>query len=105
MIDGASRLQRVWHINLPSLVPTLVLLLLLQLGGTMSVGFEKVYLMQNPLNLEVSEVLQTYVYKAGLLGAQIGFGTAVGLFNAVVNLALLLGFNGLARRVAGVGLW
>jgi putative aldouronate transport system permease protein len=105
VIDGASRLQRVWHINLPSLVPTLVVLLLLQLAGTMSVGFEKVYLMQNPLNLEVSEVLQTYVYKAGLLGAQIGFGTAVGLFNALVNLALLLGFNGLARRVAGVGLW
>lgn len=105
VIDGASRLQRVLHINLPSLTPTIVVLLLLQLGGTMAVGFEKVYLMQNPLNLETSEVIQTYVYKAGLLGAQVGFGTAVGLFNALVNLALLASFNRLARRVTGVGLW
>ncbi len=104
-MDGASRLQRIWHINLPSILPTIVILLILQMGNFMAVGFEKVYLMQNPLNLSASEVIQTYVYKAGLLQAQYSFSTAVGLFNSVVNLIILVVFNRLAKRISGTGLW
>lgn len=105
LMDGASRPQRIWHINLPSILPTIVILLILQMGNFMAVGFEKVYLMQNPLNLSSSEIIQTYVYKAGLLQAQYSFSTAVGFFNAVVNLVLLVSFNRLAKRVPGTGLW
>lgn len=105
VLDGATRVQRIRHIDLPGILPTIVILLILQLGSLLSVGFEKVYLLQNPLNLASSEVIQTYVYKAGLLGAQFSFSAAVGLFNSVVNLALLLSFNRLAKRVTGTGLW
>lgn len=105
IMDGASRLQRIWHINLPSILPTIVILLILQMGNFTAVGFEKVYLMQNPLNLSASEVIQTYVYKAGLLQAQYSFSTAVGLFNSVVNLIILVVFNRLAKRISGTGLW
>lgn len=105
IMDGASRAQRVLHVNLPAIWPTITILFVLQAGTLMAVGFEKVYLMQNPLNLAASEVIQTYVYKAGLLGAQYSFSAAVGLFNALVNLVLLLVVNRAAKRLSGTGLW
>lgn len=105
IVDGATRLQRIWHINLPSILPTIVILLILQMGNFMLVGFEKIYLMQNPLNLSTSEVIQTYVYKTGLLQAQYSFSTAVGMFNAVINFIILITFNQVAKRVSGTGLW
>jgi putative aldouronate transport system permease protein len=105
IMDGATRLQRIWHINLPSILPTIVILLILQMGNFMAVGFEKIYLMQNPLNLSTSEVIQTYVYKTGLLQAQYSFSAAVGFFNAVINFIILITFNQLAKRVSGTGLW
>ena len=105
VMDGATRLQRIWHINLPSILPTIVILLILQMGNFMLVGFEKIYLMQNPLNLSTSEVIQTYVYKTGLLQAQYSFSTAVGMFNAVINFVVLIAFNQIAKRVSGTGLW
>ena len=92
-IDGASRLQRIWHINLPCIRPTIVMLLILSLGGILGVGFEKIYLMQNPLNMEVSEVISTYVYKVGIQGAKFSYTTAIGLFNSVINFLLLLIVN------------
>lgn len=105
IMDGASRLQRIWHINLPSILPTIVILLILQMGNFMLLGFEKIYLMQNPLNLSSSEVIQTYVYKTGLLQAQYSFSTAVGFFNSIINFLLLIGFNYTAKRASGTGLW
>lgn len=104
-LDGATRLQRVRHVSLPGIMPTVVVLFVLAVGNLMAVGFEKVYLLQNPLNLETSEVIQTYVYKAGLLGAQYSFSAAVGLFNTLVNLALLFAVNRAARQATGGGLW
>lgn len=104
-MDGATRLQRVRHINLPGITPTAVVLFVLAVGNLMAVGFEKVYLLQNPLNLATSEVIATYVYKAGLLGAQYSFSAAVGLFNALVNLTLLVVVNRAARRATGWSLW
>lgn len=105
MIDGANRLQRILHINLPGIFPTISLLFILQVGGLMSVGFEKTFLMQKSVNLEVSEVISTYVYKQGLLQLQYSFSAAVGLFNSVVNCILLLITNTVSRMLGGNSLF
>jgi putative aldouronate transport system permease protein len=104
-VDGASRFQKIIHIDLPGLMPTAVIILILNLGGIMSVGFEKTYLLQNPLNLEASEVIATYVYKIGLLNANFSFATAVGLFNSIINLSLLVLVNAFAKRITKSSLW
>ena len=104
-IDGASRLQRIWHINLPGIRPTIVMLLILSLGGILGVGFEKIYLMQNPLNMEISEVISTYVYKVGIQGAKFSYTTAIGLFNSVINFILLLIVNNVARKTTETSLF
>ncbi|QNK58908.1 sugar ABC transporter permease [Paenibacillus sp. PAMC21692] len=103
-IDGASRWQRIFHINIPGIMPTIIILFILNLGSFMNVGFEKIYLLQNPLNMESSEVIQTHVYKSGLLQAQYSYTAAIGLFNNAINFAILLTFNRLARR-SGNSLW
>lgn len=105
IVDGATKLQRIWHIDIPGILPTAVILLILQFGSLMSVGFEKVYLMQTPLNLSSSEIISTYVYKSGLLGAQYGFSAAIGLFDAVINLTLLIAINRFARHFGETSLW
>jgi putative aldouronate transport system permease protein len=104
-IDGASRFQKMIHIDIPGLLPTIVIMLILSVGGLMNVGFEKVFLMQNPLNLSSSEIIATYVYKIGILSSQFSFGTAVGLFNSVVNLILIVGVNQIARKIGETSLW
>lgn len=102
MIDGASRLQRIWHINLPCILPTITIMFILQMGGLMSVGHEKSLLMQNALNLEASELVSTYVYKIGLQKAQYSLSTAVGLINSAVNIVLMLGSNWIAKKLGQV---
>ncbi|MGD0035240.1 ABC transporter permease subunit [Paenibacillus illinoisensis] len=104
-MDGASRLRKIWHIDLPTLVPVTVIMLILSLGSIMGVGFEKIYLMQNPLNTSASEVISTYVYKVGLIGTNFSFSSAVGLFNSVINLILLIIVNGISRKVSQNSLW
>ncbi len=104
-VDGASRLRRIWHVDLPGVMPTAMIILILSVGSIMAVGFEKAFLMQNPLNLSESEIIATYVYKTGLLNADFGIATAVGLFNSLINLALLIAVNAVARRLSGSGLW
>ncbi|GAA2056186.1 ABC transporter permease [Leifsonia soli] len=104
-MDGASRLRKIWHVDIPGIMPTAMIVLILSVGNIMAIGFEKVYLLQNPLNLGQSEIIATYVYKLGILNADFGTATAVGLFNSVVNLVLLLVVNWVARRVSGSGLW
>jgi putative aldouronate transport system permease protein len=104
-IDGATKSQRIRHIDIPALLPTVTILLVLRVGAIMSVGFEKAFLMQTPLNLEHSEIISTYVYKVGLLGAQFSFGSAVGLFNSVINLTLLLVVNRVVRALGRTSLW
>jgi ABC-type polysaccharide transport system permease subunit len=98
-IDGASRFQKVIFIDLPGILPTIIITFILNTGGILSVGFEKVFLLQNPVNYRMSEVIATYVYKVGIQQAQFSFGTAVGLFNAVVNCLILLLVNAIARRI------
>ncbi len=104
-IDGASRLQRVRYINLPTIQPTVTILLIMAVGRLASVGYEKIYLMQNDLNVEVSEVISTYVYKRGIQNTNYSFSTAVGLFNNVVNVALLVCANAVSRRVSQTSLF
>lgn len=105
MIDGASRLQRIWHINLPGILPTITIMLILQVGNLMTVGFEKAFLMQNPLNLETSEIISTFVYKMGLQYRQYSYSTAIGLFNSVINMILLLTVNKIAGKLSETSLW
>jgi putative aldouronate transport system permease protein len=104
-IDGATRLQRIRHVDLPGIMPTAVIILVLAVGNIMAIGFEKAFLFQNPLNLSQSEIIATYVYKTGLLNADFSMATAVGLFNSVINLVLLLMVNTIAKRITGNGLW
>lgn len=105
VVDGASRLQRIWHINIPALVPTIVILFILDIGNLMSVGFQKILLMQNELNMSSSDVIATFVYRTGILEAQYSYSTAVGLFDAVINATLLVIVNQIARKVSETSLW
>lgn len=99
IMDGASRWQRIKHIDLPLLLPTAMILLIMRCGSVLSVGFEKVFLLQNQLNLPTSEVISTYVYKMGLLNSQYSMSTAISLFNTVINLIVLLAVNKLAKKL------
>ncbi|MEA4824469.1 MAG: ABC transporter permease subunit [Clostridiaceae bacterium] len=105
IIDGASRLQRVWYINLPVLLPTISILLILNCGSIMSVGFEKVFLMQNELIMDTADVISTYVYRRGLLRAEYSFSSAIGLFNNVANFILLMLVNAVTRTLSGTSLF
>lgn len=99
-IDGASLLQRIIHIDLPTLKPVIAVLLILAVGGIMSIGFEKAYLMQTDMNLPTSEILPTYVYKRGLQAGDYAYSTAVGLFNSVINVALLVFANTVVKKLS-----
>jgi putative aldouronate transport system permease protein len=106
-MDGASRFQKIVNVDIPGIMPVILVILILNVGSLLAVGFEKVYLLQNPLNLGNSEIISTYVYKVGLLNANFSFATAVGLFNSVVSMILLVIVNTLAKRSSesGAGLW
>lgn len=106
-IDGASRFKRILYIDIPSLLPTAVILLILQAGRIMNIGFEKVFLMQNPLNMQASEIISTYVYKVGLASssADFSYSTAIGLFRSLINLILILSVNNFAKKVGDTSLW
>jgi putative aldouronate transport system permease protein len=104
-IDGASLFQRIVHINLPIIQPTIIILFILAIGGITSVGFEKVYLLQNDLNIDMSEVISTYVYKRGIINTNYSFSAAVGMFNNIVNLVMLFIANGISRKVSETSLF
>ncbi len=105
IVDGASKLQRIWHIDLPEVMPIAILLLILSLGGILSSGFEKILLLQNPLNLRTSEVIDTYVYRVGLTSAlpNYSYAAAIGLFKSVVGLILVLLVDRFAKRIGQAG--
>lgn len=104
-VDGANRFQKILNVDLPGILPAAVIILILSVGNIMALGFEKMYLLQNPLNLSSSEIISTYVYKIGLLNANYSFATAVGLFNSLINLVLLLVVNAIAKRASNTSLW
>lgn len=104
-IDGASQWKILWHINVPSILPTIVTLLILNTGSILSVGFEKIYLLQNPLNLDASRVISTYVYEVGMGSGQFSYSTAIGLFNNVVNVVCIVLVNQISRTVTHISMW
>ena len=104
-IDGATTLKTIWYIDLPSIMPTIVMMLILNVGNLMSVSYEKILLMQSGMNIMTSEVISTYVYKIGLAGAQYSYATAIGLFNSVINFILLIITNTIAKKTAEISLF
>ena len=107
LVDGATKIKRIWHIDLPGIMPTAVILLILNCGFILSVGFDKVFLMQNPINLRVSEIISTYVYKTALASQSVNYSypAAIGLFQSGVGFILLLIVNNFAKRVGETSLW
>ncbi len=105
IMDGASKFQQIFFIEIPSILPTAVILLILNVGRLMEVGFQKAYTLQNYMNLESSEIISTYIYKVGLLKSQYGYSTAIGLFNTLVNIILLVSVNEVAKRLKQNSLW
>jgi putative aldouronate transport system permease protein len=105
IVDGATKLQRIIHIDLPTILPVAVMLLILSFGSLLSIGFEKVYALQNPLNLGVSEIISTYVYKLGILNNDLAYSSAIGLFNSAVNAVLLITVNTISRKLSDNALW
>ena len=107
IVDGATKVQRIWHIDLPGIMPTAIILLIMNTGRILDVGFEKVLLLQNDLNLRASEVISTYVYKIGLIGTlpDYSYATAIGLFKSVIGMLLIISVNRVARRLGQTSLW
>ena len=105
MIDGANKFQRVLHVDLPTIMPTVAIMLIMNCGNLLNVGYEKVYLMQNDLNLTFSEVISTYVYKMGLGNQRYSYSTAIGLFNNAVSFIFLIVVNKIVKKLSGSGLW
>lgn len=105
IVDGATMFQRMRHIDFPSIIPTTVIMLILNAGQIMNVGFEKAYLLQTPTNIEYSEIISTYVYKVGMQNAQFSYSAAIGLFNNIINFVLLMTVNRVAKKISGTSLW
>lgn len=104
-LDGASRLQVIWHVHLPHLKPTIITMFILRIGQLMSVGFEKVFLLQNPLNMDASSIISTYVYEIGIEAQQFSYSAAIGLFNNLINIIMIVLANYISKKVAEVSLW
>ena len=104
-MDGASRIQRILHVDIPCIMPTLVIMLIMSCGNIINIGFDKVFLLQNPMNASVSEVISTFVYKVGITQADYGFSTAAGLFQSVVSFVLLVSVNQISKKVTDNSLW
>ena len=99
MLDGASRLHRVWYVDLPTIMPTVTMMFILSFGSVLSVGYDKIFLMQNNVNLEVSEVISTYVYKQGIGRNDMSYATAVSLMNTVINMSMMLLMNWIVKKI------
>ena len=104
-IDGAGRFKQIWHVSLPGITPTITILLILRVSQLMTVNFERILLLQNGFTMEVSDVIQTFVFRRGLIDFDVGLATAVGLFGAVINFIILLSANRVANKINGSGLW
>lgn len=104
-VDGASKFQIIRHVDLPGIMPTIVIMFILKMGSVMNVAFQKAYLMQNSLNIDASEVISTYVYKIGLESNQFSYSTAIGLFNTLINIILLISANRISKKISGSSLW
>jgi len=104
-MDGAGRMRQLWHVTLPGILPTILMLFILRMGFILNISFEKILLLYSPPTYEVADVISTYVYRVGLIDADFSYSTAVGLFNSVINVFFLVGANTLSKKLSGVGLY
>ncbi|WP_431874870.1 ABC transporter permease [Micromonospora marina] len=104
-IDGANRWRQTWHVTLPGIRPTMVTLLILNIGTFMAVGFEKILLLYNPLTYPTADVISTYLYRVGIVSGNLSYAAAIGLFESVIGLTLVLSANAISRRTVGTSLW
>ena len=104
-IDGANIWQRIWHVDIPGIIPTAIILFIINTAGVLNVGFEKVYLLQNPLNMSSSDVISTYTYRMGLVDMNYSMATAVGLFQSVISLVFMITVNKIAKVLSDISLW
>ncbi|NJP40361.1 sugar ABC transporter permease [Oscillospiraceae bacterium HV4-5-C5C] len=104
-VDGCNRFQRIWHVTLPGIAPTIIIMLILRLGSMMNVGFEKVILLYNESIYETSDVISSFVYRYGILQGNYSYSTAVGLFNSLINFALLIIVNQISKKVSSISIW
>ena len=104
-VDGAGRFGKVWHITIPGILPTVIIMFILKLGGMLTVGYEKILLMYNESTYEAADVISTYIYRNGIQQFNYSYGTAVGLMNSVVDLLLIISANYISNKVADIGLW
>lgn len=104
-IDGANRWQQTWHVTLPGIRPTMVTLLILSIGGFLNVGFEKVLLLYNPLTYDTGDVISTYLYRVGLVSNNMSYAAAIGLFQAIIGLVMVMSANVASKRLVGTSLW
>jgi ABC-type polysaccharide transport system permease subunit len=104
-IDGANIWQRIWYVDIPGILPTAIILLILSTAGILNVGFEKVYLMQNPLNMSASDVISTYTYRMGIIDMNYSLATAVGLFQSVISFVFMLTVNRISKKISEISLW
>ena len=105
IMDGANKLQRIFHVDIPAIMPIAVIMLIMNAGNIMNLGFEKAYLLQNDINISASEIISTYVYKVGILSSQYSYSTAIGLFNNCINFILLVSVNRISKKLSGASLW
>nr|WP_213007773.1 ABC transporter permease subunit [Actinoplanes toevensis] len=104
-VDGANRWRQTWHVTLPGIRPTMMTLLVLNIGTFLAVGFEKILLLANPLTYPTADVISTYLYRVGIVSGSFSYAAAIGLFESVIGLTLVLGANRLSRRLVGTSLW
>lgn len=105
IVDGANRWQRIINITIPSIIPTIIIMLILRMGSMFSIGFEKIMLLYNPATYETADVISTYVYRRGIQGAEYSLSTAIGLFNSLINMVMLITFNYISKKTSEVSLW
>ena len=104
-LEGAGRFQQMWYVTLPGLLPTIVVLFVLRMGSVLTVGYEKIILLYNPMTMSTADVISSYVYRKGIQDQSWSFSTAIGLFNSVINLIMLVSSNQLSKKVTGSALW
>lgn len=104
-IDGASRIKQIFYISIPGILPTIIVLLILRVGSLLSIGFEKVMLMYNPVTYDVADIISTYVYRTGIVQGRLSYASAIGLFNSLINFTILIIFNRISKKVSETSLW
>lgn len=105
VVDGANKLKQLWHITIPGIMPTIIIMLILNIGQIMTVGYEKILLLYTPATYETSDVINTYVYRRGIVSGEFSFGTAVGLFQSVINFVIVVSANKLSKKASDISLW